>query len=224
MKDKMKAVIFDLDGTLLDTLEDLADSTNYALCQMGYPKRTIKEVCQFVGNGVAKLIERAVPDGIREEEVRETLDIFRAYYSEHCQDKTKPYDGIEKLLLNLREKGIQSAIVSNKFMGAVKELSRFYFPEIIKVAIGEQEELGIRKKPAPDTVLMALEELHCKVEDAVYVGDSEVDIQTAVNSGMECLTVTWGFRDENFLLEQGAKYCMRKPCDIIKWIEERARE
>lgn len=209
-----KIVIFDLDGTLLNTLDDLADSTNYALSKFGYPTRTIEEVRQFVGNGVAKLIERAIPDGKNNSNFEKCLSIFKENYAQNMYNKTAPYNGIIEMLSNLKSKGIKIAVVSNKFDLAVKELCKKYFEGFIDFAAGENEAQGIRKKPAPDTVISVLNEFNFAPEDAVYVGDSDVDIMTAKNSQMPCISVTWGFRDEKFLLENGATILINAPSEI----------
>lgn len=209
-----KAVIFDLDGTLLNTLDDLADSTNYALSKFGYPTRTIDEVRQFVGNGVAKLIERAIPEGKNNPNFEKCLAIFKENYAQNMYNKTAPYNGIIEMLSNLKSKGIKIAVVSNKFDLAVKELCKKYFEGFIDFAAGENEAQGIRKKPAPDTVISVLNKFNFASEDAVYVGDSDVDIMTAKNSKMPCISVTWGFRDEKFLLENGATILINAPSEI----------
>lgn len=209
-----KAVIFDLDGTLLNTLDDLADSTNYALSKFGYPTRTIEEVRQFVGNGVAKLIERAIPEGENNSNFEKCLSIFKENYAQNMYNKTVPYNGIIEMLSNLKSKGIKIAVVSNKFDLAVKELCKKYFEGFIDFAAGENEAQGIKKKPAPDTVISVLNEFNFAPEDAVYVGDSDVDIMTAKNSKMPCISVTWGFRDEKFLLENGATILINAPSEI----------
>lgn len=209
-----KAVIFDLDGTLLNTLDDLADSTNYALSKFGYPTRTIDEVRQFVGNGVAKLIERAIPEGKNNPNFEKCLNIFKENYAQNMYNKTAPYNGIIEMLSNLKSKGIKIAVVSNKFDLAVKELCKKYFEGFINFAAGENEAQGIKKKPAPDTVISVLNEFNFAPEDAVYVGDSDVDIMTAKNSKMPCISVTWGFRDEKFLLENGATILINAPSEI----------
>lgn len=209
-----KIVIFDLDGTLLNTLDDLADSTNYALSKFGYPTRTIEEVRQFVGNGVAKLIERAIPDGKNNPNFEKCLNIFKENYAQNMYNKTAPYNGIIEMLSNLKSKGIKIAVVSNKFDLAVKELCKIYFDKYIDFAAGENEALGIKKKPAPDTVISVLTEFNFAPEDAVYVGDSDVDIMTAKNSHMPCISVTWGFRDEKFLLKSGATILINAPSEI----------
>ena len=209
-----KTVIFDLDGTLLNTLDDLADSTNYALSRFGYPTRTIEEVRQFVGNGVAKLIERAIPEGKNNPNFEKCLSIFKENYAQNMYNKTAPYNGIIEMLSNLKSKGIKIAVVSNKFDLAVKELCKKYFEGFIDFAAGENEAQGIKKKPAPDTVISVLNEFNFASEDAVYVGDSDVDIMTAKNSKMPCISVTWGFRDEKFLLENGATILINAPSEI----------
>ena len=209
-----KIVIFDLDGTLLNTLDDLADSTNYALSKFGYPTRTIEEVRQFVGNGVAKLIERAIPEGKNNPNFEKCLAIFKENYAQNMYNKTAPYNGIIEMLSNLKSKGIKIAVVSNKFDLAVKELCKKYFEGFIDFAAGENEAQGIKKKPAPDTVISVLNEFNFASEDAVYIGDSDVDIMTAKNSKMPCISVTWGFRDEKFLLENGATILINAPSEI----------
>lgn len=209
-----KIVIFDLDGTLLNTLDDLADSTNYALSKFGYPTRTIEEVRQFVGNGVAKLIERAIPDGKNNSNFEKCLSIFKENYAQNMYNKTAPYNGIIEMLSNLKSKGIKIAVVSNKFDLAVKELCKKYFEGFIDFAAGENEAQGIKKKPAPDTVLSVLRKFSFSPEDAIYVGDSDVDIMTAKNSKMPCISVTWGFRDEKFLLKSGATILINAPSEI----------
>ena len=196
------AVIFDLDGTLLDTLTDLADGLNAVLRQHGLPLHTKDEVRHFVGNGIRKLIERALPGGTEHSQYEQIYQDFCAYYGEHCMDATEPYPGILSLLDWLKKSGYQTAIVSNKADFAVKKLNQIYFDGMIPVAIGEKE--GIRKKPAPDTVFQALRELGVEVHRAVYVGDSDVDLETASNAGMDVIPVCWGFRSREFLIEHGA--------------------
>lgn len=199
---KYHTAIFDLDGTLLNTLEDLADSTNYALALHRLPTRTVEEVRRFVGNGVGLLIHRAVPEGTDETLERQVLADFRAHYLVNMEHKTAPYPGVLELLDRLRASGIRTAVVSNKFDGAVKGLCQAYFGDRVEVAIGESQ--GVERKPAPDTVFRALAELGSQAEGAVYIGDSDVDIQTARNAGLPCISVSWGFRDEAFLSEHGA--------------------
>ena len=205
--------IFDLDGTLLSTLNDLATSTNYALRWAGMPERTIEEIRMFVGNGVKLLMERAIPNGINNPKFEETYAKFREHYLEHNLDTTSPYDGIPELLRELKRRGKKLAIVSNKFYAATQDLAKHFFPDTIKVAIGERET--IRKKPAPDTVLEALRQLRASKEDAVYIGDSDVDIMTAKNCGLPCISVLWGFRDKDFLIQHGGTIFVNKPSEIL---------
>ena len=213
-----ECIVFDLDGTLLDTLEDLADSVNYALEKNGLPQRTIEEVRSFVGNGMKNLMERAV--GVeRQEFAAKALVDFKAHYTVHCADKTKAYDGIIPLLEELKRRGIALAVLSNKADFAVKELSKRYFGDLLDEAVGENESAGIRKKPAPDALFSVVEKLGKDKSKTLYVGDSEVDIQTANNANMPCISVTWGFKDKNFLTENGATYFADVPQDILKFIE-----
>ena len=215
---KKTTVVFDLDGTLLDTLQDLANAVNYALEQQGMPKRTLEEVRQFVGNGVRLLMIRAVPDGERNPLFEETFALFKEYYGKHCNDNTKPYAGVVELIETLKEKGYAVAIVSNKIDFAVKELNEIYFEGIVQAAIGERE--GVARKPAPDMVHTALAELGKPADTAVYIGDSDVDVMTAKNSGLPCISVLWGFRDKEFLMEHGATNFAEKPEDIVKFLEQ----
>lgn len=216
---KKNILIFDLDGTLLNTLNDLTDSTNYALRYFNYPERTVEEVRNFVGNGVAKLIERAIPDGVNNPDFEECLTIFKENYAQNMYNKTAPYDGIIEMLKALKHNGCKIAVVSNKFDAAVKELCTKYFPNLVDVAIGENEAGGIKKKPAPDTVLKALKKLDGKISNAIYLGDSEVDIQTAKNSNMPCISVTWGFKDRDFLIKNEAEILVDTPQEIIEYLE-----
>lgn len=196
---KYTTILFDLDGTLLNTLEDLTDSTNYALEQFHMPVRTIEEVRRFVGNGIAKLIERAVPDGTNSAVTEEVLACFKEHYTAHCADKTAPYPGVIDLLQELGREGYRMAIVSNKAHEAVCELEVQYFHGLTDGVIGEQEAQGIRKKPAPDMVNRIMEQLGSSKGETLYVGDSEVDRATAENSGLDCLLVSWGFRERAVL-------------------------
>ena len=207
--------IFDLDGTLLDTLGDLAAATNYALRQHGMPEHSIDDVRRFVGNGVRKLMERAIPDGTHNPDFEATFATFRQYYMQHSLDTTQPYEGISETLAALKAKGCRLAVVSNKMMAATQELCQHFFPDTIEVAIGENEAAGIRKKPAPDTVYAALDVLGEGKGNAVYVGDSDVDIQTAANAGLPCISVLWGFRDKAFLTENGAKTFISTPSELL---------
>lgn len=211
-----QTAVFDLDGTLLDTLEDLWRATNMALETHSLPPRTRDEVRMFVGNGVEMLIRRAVPHGTDEETTLAVLADFKTAYAAICEDHTKPYDGILDMLTALRERGIRVAVVSNKFDAATKKLCEKYFGELVEVAIGERA--GVRKKPAPDTVYEALKELGVTLESAVYIGDSDVDIQTARNCGMPCISVTWGLRDERFLIDKGAMFLAHSPLELSQYL------
>ena len=204
--------IFDLDGTLLDTLQDLAASVNYALRQHHMPEHSIDDVRRFVGNGVRRLMERAIPEGAANPAFEAAFATFRKYYMEHSLDTTRPYDGIPELIHELKKRGCRMAVVSNKMMAATQELVHHFFPEI-EVAIGEDEAAGIRKKPAPDTVFAAMKQLG--EGSAVYVGDSDLDLATARNSGLPCISVLWGFRDRDFLLAHGATTFVEQPLDIL---------
>ena len=213
-----KAVLFDMDGTLLDTLEDLCDSTNHALAQMGYPLRGIEEIRRFIGNGAEKQIRRAVPEGTSEEKIMETLAAFRAYYQDHCQIKTKVYDGLLDVLSELKEKGVKMAVVSNKPDAAVKKLSREYFGDRLDYAIGPSD--GVRCKPYPDMAEEALKALGVEKKDAVFVGDSEVDVQTGLNAGLDVIAVSWGFRSRKVVIEAGAKMIADDASELEKLILE----
>ncbi len=210
--------IFDLDGTILDTLEDLAGSVNHALTACGYPARTIDEVRRFVGNGVHKLVERAVPAGTAAEDVEKVFSAFREHYALHSMDATRPYPYVSFLLKGLQLKGMRLAVVSNKVDEAVGPLCERFYPGIFDVTVGERP--GVRKKPAPDTVEEVLRQLDIPREDAVYIGDSEVDIATARNAGMDALIVTWGFRDGDFLREKGAERLVTSPGELYDILTE----
>lgn len=218
---KTDTVIFDLDGTLLNTLEDLADSTNYAMRAFGLKERSINEVRNFVGNGVDVLIERAVEGAISKEQELECLDVFKQHYSKNMDNKTKPYDGIMDVIKELLKRGYHIAIVSNKFDAAVKGLNVDYFEGLFPVAIGASDTVA--KKPAPDSVIKALQELRSDKERAVYVGDSDVDIMTARNSGLPCISVTWGFRDEELQRSMGTDYIIHKPEELLDVLDGRNR-
>ena len=207
--------IFDLDGTLLDTLNDLYQSVNYAMNECGFPLHTLEDVRRFVGNGVRMLMIRAIPDGDKNPRFEEAFDIFRKHYLQHSLDTTRPYPGIEEMLSQLKKRGKHLAVVSNKLDVATKELISHFFGNLIDVAIGENEKAGVRKKPAPDTVDEALRQLGVGKEGAVYVGDSDVDLQTAVNSKLPCVSVLWGFRDRDFLKAHGASVYAETPEEIL---------
>ena len=203
-------ILWDLDGTLLDTLEDLADAVNFALGEFGYPTRSVEEVRCFVGNGARRLIERAVPEN---GDVSAVFDTFRTYYNAHCQIKTKPYDGIMEALEKLG-KQYPMAVVSNKPDAAVASLCADYFPGLY--ALGEAADCP--RKPAPDMVYKAMEELG--VQKCIYVGDSEVDVLTAKNAGVPCISVLWGFRNREELVQAGADCFCEKTEEIPRKIEE----
>lgn len=207
--------IFDLDGTLLDTLNDLAAAVNHTLSNFGMPTHTLDEVRRFVGNGVRMLMIRAISDGEQNPHFQEAYDAFRTYYMNHALDTTHPYDGITSVLAELCRRGCRLAVVSNKFCDATRQLCRHFFPDTIQVAVGEHEAEGIRRKPAPDTVIEALSQLGVSTESAVYVGDSEVDILTARNAGLPCISVLWGFRDRDFLLAHGATTFVSTPYELL---------
>lgn len=204
--------VFDLDGTLLNTLDDLAASCNYALKQYGMPLKTVDEVRMMVGNGVKLLMIRAIPYGERNPQFEAAYQCFREHYLEHGLDTTAPYIGIDDMLQTLVSEGKRIAVVSNKFYEATQELVQHFFGNFIQVAIGERE--NIRKKPAPDTVCEALKQLGTTQTKTVYIGDSDVDIETAKNSKIPCLSVLWGFRDRDFLLQHGATELVETPSNI----------
>lgn len=206
-------LIFDLDGTLLDTLDDLANSVNYALEKLNFPRRSKDEIRSFVGNGIEKLIELSVPEKASYDQFAKCLLLFKKHYSENMKEETKPYDGIIELLNYLKKNNYNMAIVSNKFQEGVTDLNNHYFSQYIDVAIGKSPKM--RKKPYPDTVLSAIDELGASKENCLYIGDSEVDILTAKNANIKCVSVTWGFRDEDLLKEFGANYIINSPQDLV---------
>lgn len=209
---KPELVIFDMDGTILDTLEDLKESLNAALAANGFPKRTLEETRRFVGNGIAKLMERAVPVGTSPEVTAKVLADFKVLYAAHCADHTRPYAGVPELLADLRAAGVLTAVVSNKADFAVQILARDYFPGLFDCVLGEKE--GIAKKPAPDMVNAVLHTLNIAPAAARYVGDSEVDVETARNSGIAGVFVTWGFRPVETLREAGATVLADTPAEL----------
>lgn len=199
---KYTTIIFDMDGTILDTLEDMKRAINAALVESGFSERTLNEVRRFVGNGNHRLVERAVPEDAGEEAVETVFRAFHRYYKVYMAEHTAPYEGILPLLIELREAGAKLAVVSNKADYGVKDLNETYFRGLFLEAVGERD--GIRRKPAPDAVLAVMESLGALPEETVYIGDSEVDIETARNAGIPCISVTWGFRAKDFLTEHGA--------------------
>ncbi len=206
-------MIFDLDGTVLDTLDDLALSVNLALRHFEYPERTREEVRAFVGNGIRLLVERAAPSGTDSAELDALFKEFKRLYSLHCADKTAPYGGIPELLKTLRDAGVTCAVVSNKADAAVKTLCEHFFGDAFAAAVGERE--GVRRKPAPDTVLEVMSHLGASREETVYVGDSDVDILTAKNADIDCISVSWGFRSRDFLAASGASTTVDSPEELM---------
>lgn len=217
-------IVFDLDGTLLNTLEDLTDSVNYVMRQFCLSEHTIEEIRTYVGNGAAKLIERAIPQGTDNPDYDEIFTMFREHYQAHCEEKTGPYDGVMEMLAELKQAGYRMAIVSNKPDGAVKLLFDKYFEKYVQAAVGEHS--GAEKKPAPDMVIQALAELMSDVSHAVYVGDSEVDMQTAANVPVSCISVLWGFRTEEELRASGAvdKNMIRTPQELLPYLRSLNQE
>ena len=214
---KYTTIVFDCDGTLLDTLTDLRNAVNYVLRAHDLPERSVPEVKAALGNGVAHLMRQSLPDSISEAEFNTYLDEFKAYYGEHLQDYTAPYPGMLDVLDTLRAKGYKLAIVSNKIQEGITPLNKEYFGDRLPVAIGERP--GLQRKPAPDMVLQALKELDSTPEESIYVGDSEVDVATAKNSGLLCIGVTWGFREESLHQELGVTHIARKAEDILSIVE-----
>lgn len=211
---KYKAVVFDLDGTILSTLEDLYNSVSFALAKNNHPARTIDEVRSFVGNGIRKLMERSVPEGTAVESIDRVHSDFTEHYKVHCNDKTRPYDGILQMLSTLKQNGIKLAVLSNKADYAVKELCSIHFDGLLDESAGEIA--GIPRKPSPEGVHIILEKLGVSPSECAYVGDSDVDVQTAKNSGLDCVAVDWGFRDRDNLLRAGAKTIVSTPEELTK--------
>lgn len=209
-------IIFDLDGTLLNTLDDLRDSLNDILVQKGYAARSLEEVRRFVGNGVRNLVRLSVPEHCTEEEVTLCLEEFKEHYKNNMQNKTRPYNGIMELLLDLNRFNYKLAIVSNKYDNAVKSLAKTYFGNLFPVAIGETTE--IKRKPAPDSIFEVVRELGSDLHNTVLVGDSETDVQTAKNAGIPCIGVTWGFRSREVLKSAGVDYLIDTPKELLTLI------
>lgn len=208
------AVLFDLDGTLLDTLDDLANAVNHILRKYSYPERTVKEIRSFLGNGALDLVKRSLPEDVGEEELKARLAEYVEYYNAHSKIETKPYDGVLWLLGELKNKGVSVAVVSNKPDPAVKELCREYFGELVDFAMGDRADIA--RKPSAEPVIYAMSELGC--DRAVYVGDSEVDVLTAKNAGLPCISMTWGFRDREILEKCGARYFANDADELNKYI------
>ena len=210
---KYDTIIFDLDGTLLNTLDDLRDSVNEVLVNKGYASKNLEEVKRFVGNGVRNLIQCSMPDTCSENEITQCLEEFKELYKNNMQNKTRPYNGIMELLLDLNRFNYKMGIVSNKYDTAVKSLSRTYFGNLIPVSIGESN--SVRRKPAPDSVLLAIQELNSNIKNTIFVGDSDTDVQTAKNAGIPCIGVTWGFRSREVLRQAGADFLIDTPKEIL---------
>lgn len=210
---KYNFAIFDLDGTILDTLGDLRDSVNFALSKNNLPERTTEEIRQFVGNGIRLLIERAVPENTSDDVTDKCFDDFKVHYKDNSANLTKPYDGVIEMLNELKNNGIKLAVVSNKADFAVQGLMKQYFPDLFDFSVGERD--GINRKPSPDSVFAAMKHLGADEADTVYIGDSEVDIETADNAHIPCISVTWGFRDKDVLKNLSPKYIVNEPKEII---------
>lgn len=200
---KYKAVLFDMDGTILETLEDMNDAVNFTLAHFGYEGNTLAETRAFVGNGAARLIKLSLPENVDEETFNTVLEFYKDYYDSHARIKTAEYDGITDMLYALKSAGVKLAVVSNKPDSTVQELTEYFFKGVFESAVGESA--SVRRKPAPDSVNAAAERMGIAKSDCVYIGDSEVDILTARNAGMDCISVTWGFRDREMLTENGAQ-------------------
>lgn len=213
----IESVIFDLDGTLLYTLEDLQDSVNYALRKYGYKERTLDEISSFVGNGTQQLIKQALPQDIGEEAFVSCYKTFRDYYSEHCCVKTRPYDNIINVLEVIKDKGIKLGVISNKYQSAAEEVCHHYFNDLFDVVIGESE--NCKRKPSPDGLNMICEKFGIKKENVYFFGDSEVDIKAAENAGIFCISVLWGYRSRDFLTKNGAKLFIKDPYNILSLLD-----
>ena len=215
---KFDTILFDLDGTLLNTLDDLANSVNAVMKKEGYTQRTREEIRAFIGDGVKMLMERSMPMGSDEKEIIRCLAQFREIYMKNMLNQTKPYEGILVLLKELRSMGMKIGVVSNKLDEATKELCKLFFEGYVDAAIGDNHER--RKKPAPDNVFEALEQLNSRQDKTLYVGDSNVDMKTAKNAGLACVGVTWGYRSKEVLLSEGADYIIDEPNQLIGLIEK----
>ena len=211
------AVIFDLDGTLLNALGDLRAATNHALEVRGLPPHSMEEIRQFIGNGIRLLICRAMPEGTPEAEIDAALDDFKAYYAAHIHDRTVPYDGIPQLLTALRKRGIQVAVLSNKIDSASQQLIEYFFPGKTDVVFGEH--VGVPRKPDPTSCRMVMQQLGVQPEQVLYVGDSGTDMQTAKNAGLYAVGVTWGFRSKEVLLKYGADVLVHRPEQILQILD-----
>ena len=210
---KYKAVLYDMDGTVLDTLADLTDAVNVSLRRFGLPEQPAMHVRDVLGNGARRLIMGCLPENTDERTADAVLEFYKPYYDAHCREKTAPYPGITELMQRLRDAGVKQAVVSNKPDGAVKELAELFFGGLIEAAVGESET--VRLKPCPDAVLAAAKLMGVSKDECVYVGDSEVDIETARRAGMDCISVAWGFRDEDMLRAEGASCIVRSAEELF---------
>ena len=215
---KYKAILFDMDGTVLDTLNDLNAAVNACMEHFGYPTQTINETRRYVGNGSRRLLELSVPAGTQSEMIDGMLAWYLPYYNAHANDRTSPYEGIVQLLKSLRKAGCRLAIVSNKPDRTVKELAEIHFHGLLETAVGENEAAGIRRKPWPDTLLAAAKELGIPVEKCLYVGDSEVDVLTASRAGMDCASVLWGFRSRDEIAAAGGDRFFSSPPELEEYL------
>ena len=214
----IRNLIFDMDGTLLDTLADLTDSVNHVLSMHGMPARTVSEVRLFVGNGLDRLMLRALPDGTPAELQTVCCRELRAWYRDHAEVKTRPYEGIAPLLAALRARGIGTAVVTNKDQRAAEALTDEWFPGLFDAVIGDDG--ATPPKPDPAGVFAAMRALGAAPADTLFVGDSDVDVRTALNAGLDCVGVLWGFRDRQLLLDTGAKYIAAVPDDVLRVAEK----
>lgn len=213
---RYQAVLFDMDGTVLDTLADLTNAVNHILDEYAMPRRTPREVASFLGNGAARLLSKSVPAGTSDARLAEMLRVYQPWYDSHCAILTAPYPGILTLMKSLRKAGVKQAVISNKQDSAVKRLAAEHFPGLLETAVGESA--AVRRKPNPDAVLAALREMDVAPEDAVYVGDTEVDLQTAENAGLACAVVGWGFRTEDELRAAGAERIFHSAEELGEWL------
>ncbi|MCD8118098.1 MAG: HAD-IA family hydrolase [Lachnospiraceae bacterium] len=214
---KYSYIIFDLDGTLLDTLEDLMDATNHVMVSFGWPEHSYAEIRSFVGNGIERLMRLSVPAGTEEETFAKAFSAFKEYYTAHCLVKTRLYDGIGELLRTLKARNIPMAIVSNKNQEAVTELYHIFFEDSVIAAVGQAA--GRPKKPAPESTWLAMEKIGAEKEYTLYVGDSEVDKATADNAGLDCVLVSWGFRDKDVIETLKPVAVIDRPEELLRWVK-----
>lgn len=214
---KYDTIVFDLDGTLVNTLDDITDSVNAVMVSEGYPQRVLEDIRYFVGEGYRVLMSKALPAGTEQGEIDHCTALFRKTYYKNIANKTKPYEGIPSLLQKLKKIGVKIGVVSNKLDEATKEACRFYFGPLIDIAIGENPER--KNKPAPDNVYEVLAQLGSSKENALYVGDSNVDVKTAKNAGVVCIGVTWGYRTKEILVQEGADYIIDNPSQLLNFFK-----